>query len=225
MAGAGVPGFDGLTKSLLAINTNQLWRIVIDFEKLKAIYRFSRNLTFSDAQSLLQAAKERSFAPSDHLIREGEIRKDIFFIRRGLVRSFRINSKGDEITTLLRWEHQVVASPDIILFDQPSQAYFEALEPTEVFSLNYDVLQSIVSKNPKLEANRKFVFQEMLKQTLQRIDSFVLLSPEERYIEFVRSNPDIVNRVPNKYIANILGITPVSLSRIRKRIASRQGKK
>jgi CRP-like cAMP-binding protein len=195
---------------------------MIDFEKIKAIYKFGRNISLSDVQSLLQAAKKRSFFPTEYLIREGEIRKDVFFIRSGLVRGFRINQKGDEITTLLRWENQVVASPDIILFDQPSQSYFEALEPTEVFSLDYDVLQSIVSKNPKLEANRKFVLQEMLKQTLRRIDSFVLLSPEERYVEFVRSNPDIVNRAPNKYIANILGITPVSLSRIRKRIASKK---
>lgn len=198
---------------------------MIDFEKIRAIYKFGQDITFSDLLSLFQAARIQSFSPKEYLIKEGQIKKDIFFIQQGLVRSFKVNEKGDEITTLLRWENQVVASPDIILFDQPSQAYFEALESTEVFCLNYEVLESILSQNPKLEANRKFVLQEMLKQALQRIDSFVMLSPEERYLAFVRSNPEIVNRVPDKYIANVLGITPVSLSRIRKRIASKKGKK
>lgn len=217
MAGTGVSGFGGLINSTL--------RIVIDFEKIRAIYKFGQDITFSDLLSLFQAARIQSFSPKEYLIKEGQIKKDIFFIQQGLVRSFKVNEKGDEITTLLRWENQVVASPDIILFDQPSQAYFEALESTEVFCLNYEVLESILSQNPKLEANRKFVLQEMLKQALQRIDSFVMLSPEERYLAFVRSNPEIVNRVPDKYIANVLGITPVSLSRIRKRIASKKGKK
>jgi hypothetical protein len=59
-----------------------------------------------------------------------------------------------------------------------------------------------------------------LKQTFGRIDSFVLLSPEERYKKYIKDFPGIVNRAPDKHIANVLGITPVSLSRIRKRIAS-----
>jgi CRP-like cAMP-binding protein len=87
--------------------------------------------------------------------------------------------------------------------------------------LDYDVLQDIVSANPKLDANRKYVLQQMLKEALGRIDTFVLMSPEERYLAYVDQNPEIVNRVPDKYIANVLGITPVSLSRIRKRVAKK----
>jgi hypothetical protein len=52
-----------------------------------------------------------------------------------------------------------------------------------------------------------------------------LLSPEERYIKFVRDKPDIINRVPGKYLATLLGITPISLSRIRRRMAGAAGKR
>jgi CRP-like cAMP-binding protein len=191
---------------------------MIDFEKIKTVYKLGRNLTISDVQVLLQSAKTKSFLSGEYLIQEGEIKKDVFVIRKGLVRVFKINDKGDEITTMIRWENQLVASPDILLF------YYKTLEPTDVFYMDFDVLQTIVARNPKLEANRKFIFQSLLKDALQRIDSFVLLTPEERYINYVKSNPDILNRVPDKYIANILGITPVSLSRIRKRIASKKDK-
>jgi len=195
---------------------------MFDFEKIKKIYRLGRNLSFADVQILFQAAKAKSFLPGEHIIAEGGMKKEIFLIQKGLVRAFTINDKGDEITTLIRRENQIVASPDIILFDQPSKFFYETLEPTEVLSIDYELLQSIISENPKLEANRKHFLHKILKEVLKRMDSFVLRSPEERYIDFVRENPNIVNRVPNKYIANVLGITPVSLSRIRKRIASKK---
>ena len=83
------------------------------------------------------------------------------------------------------------------------------------------MLQQLIDSNPKLEANRKFFLHNILKDLLKRVDSFVLLSPEERYLEFIKTHPDITNRIPNKHIANILGITPVSLSRIRKRIVTK----
>jgi hypothetical protein len=57
---------------------------------------------------------------------------------------------------------------------------------------------------------------------MEKVADFLLLSAEERYLKLVNEKPDIVNRVPNKYIATMLGITPVSLSRIRKRVATRR---
>lgn len=195
---------------------------MVDLEKLRMLYNFGRNLSLTDIQVLLQQATMKSYAPGEYLIKVGQLNKEVFLIRQGLVRAFRINDKGDEITTMLRWEYQPFASTHLILFNEPAQQYFEALERTTVFSMDYDELQSILTNNPKLEANRKYFFQSVLKQALQRIDSFVMLSPEERYLDFIRSSPDIANRVPDKYIAHLLGITPVSLSRIRKRIATKK---
>jgi CRP-like cAMP-binding protein len=197
---------------------------MIDFEKINKLYTLGKQLTLSDVQVLFKSAKTKSYASGEHLIVEGETKRNVFLIRKGLVRAYKINEKGDEITTLIRWENKIVASPNIILFNEPSQLYFETLEPTEVFYIDYDVLQTIISSNPKLESNRKFILQNVLKETLQRIDSFILLTPEERYLDFRKQYPDIVNRVPNKFIANILGITPVSLSRIRKRIVTKKDK-
>lgn len=195
---------------------------MIDLDKLKLLYNLSKNLTFADAQELLKSAKSRSFAAGELLIREGQTIKEVFFIRKGLVRGFRINDRGEEITTMLRWELQPLASPNLILFNEPSQQNFEALEPTDVFYMDFDTMEAIISRNPKLEANRKYFLQNILKEALERIDSFILLSPEDRYLDFIRTKPDIVDRVPGKYIATLLGITPVSLSRIRKRIASKK---
>ncbi|MEL6255034.1 MAG: Crp/Fnr family transcriptional regulator, partial [Bacteroidota bacterium] len=168
------------------------------------------------------SAKKKTYAADEYMIQAGEYKRNIYLIRKGLIRVFQISEKGEEITTNLRWENQIIADINCILFNEGSAAYFQALEETEVLYLDYDLLQKIISENPKLEANRKYLFQKILKRALDRIETFVLLNPEERYLNFVKSNPDIVNRVHNKYIAHTLGITPVSLSRIRARIASRK---
>lgn len=194
---------------------------MVDLNRLKQIYKFGKELSLKDIQVLLKAAKNGSFSKKELLINEGSERNDVFYIKSGLVRCFNINDKGEEITLKLILEHQVVANVDLILFSQASRYFFEALENTEVFFIDYDVLQDLVARNPKLEANRKYVLQRLLKESMERVESFVLLTPEERYQRFVKDYPGITNRVQDKYIANVLGITPVSLSRIRKRIASK----
>ncbi len=195
---------------------------MFNFDKLKQVYNIGAGLKFADIKVLLRSAKTVKFQPSEYLIEEGSNRSDVFYIKKGMIRTFAINDKGDEITTSLIWENQFLSNPDVVLFNRPSRFYFQALEETEVFTMEYNLLQEIVERNPKLERNRKFILQRMLKQSVERIESFTLYSPEERYIRYVEKNPEIVNRVPSKYIATVLGITPVSLSRIRKRIASKK---
>lgn len=196
--------------------------MMLDFNKIKTIYNLSHEIGLEDVMKIFKMADLRSYEPKEYLITEGSYKREIFYIWKGLVRKFVVNNKGDEITTLLRLEHQIVASQDIILFDQPSKSYCEAIEPTKAFVIDYDRMEAFLEENPKLESNRKHILRTLLRQVLQRVDSFVLLSPEERYLAFIANNPDIMNRAPNKYIANVLGITPVPLSRIRKRIASKK---
>lgn len=197
---------------------------MIDFDKIKMIYKLGQKLTLSDVQVLIKSSKTKSYTSGEPLIlnKERNTNRNVFFIRKGLVRAYKINAKGDEITTAVLWENKIIADSNVILFNEPSQLYFETLEPTNVFYIDYDILQTIISNNPKLESNRKFVLHKILKEAFHRIESFILLNPEERYIAFIKEQPNIANRVQDKFIAQVLGITPVSLSRIRKRIVTKE---
>ncbi|TAF63181.1 MAG: Crp/Fnr family transcriptional regulator [Cytophagales bacterium] len=192
---------------------------MLDVEFLKTIYRINNDLSLLDLQTLLGKSKTSFFNPHEYIIEEGCAKRELFFIVSGLVRSFKLKDTGEEITTSIIWENQFMGSHDTALFYQPSQFYFEALEPTQVLHIDFELLENILNLNPKLQHGRKAVANEIMRQIFRRLNSFILLSPEERYCEFIKENPLIVNRVPNKYIANLLGITPVSLSRIRKRIS------
>uniref|UniRef100_UPI00404A0388 hypothetical protein n=1 Tax=Flavobacterium sp. TaxID=239 RepID=UPI00404A0388 len=96
------------------------------------------------------------------------------------------------------------------------------MENCSFFSLDFQVLDQMISKNSKLESNRKFFLRKIIFEVKERLETFVLMNPEERYIKFIKDFPDLSKRAPENYIANVLGITPVSLSRIRQRISKKK---
>jgi len=195
---------------------------MVDINKLRQIYKFGKELSIEDAGILIKSAKSKSFKKKEIIIEEGALKTDVYFLRSGLVRAYCINDKGDEITFGLISEHQILTNIDIILFDQPSRFYYECIEDTKTFSIDFDKVQNIIERNPKLERNRKFFARNAMKKMLQRLETFVLMNAEERYEDFIKNNPTLSNRVPDKYLANVLGITAVSLSRIRARIVHKK---
>ncbi len=195
---------------------------MVDLEKLRQIYKFGKELSLEDAGIIMKSAKTQTFKKKEIIIQEGSLKTELFFVRSGLVRAYCINNKGDEITFGIIAENQILTNIDVILFDQPSRYYYECLEDTKTLSIDFEKVQNIIESNPKLERNRKYFARNAMKKMLQRLESFVLLNAEERYEDFIKKNPTLSNRVPDKYIAHVLGITPVSLSRIRARIVTKK---
>jgi CRP-like cAMP-binding protein len=155
-------------------------------------------------------------------IRKGDSSRRLAFIERGIMRSYIIKDNGDESTLFLRWEGQFIASHDTIIHRQPSRFIYRALEPVKLLEIDYDVLEEVLKTHPEYEPLRNFFLMRMLAESLKSMEAFVTQSPEERYRDLLTKGFDIVNRVPGKYIASMLGITPVSLSRIRRRMFTKE---
>lgn len=173
--------------------------------------------------ALLRNVSIRTIEKGEIFIKERSTKKEVFFIRKGLVRCFYINDNVDEITFQLFPENNIVINIQAILFDEPSKFSYQALERTKVYKIDYDSFIATVSKDPELlEINRRYVGRRAMKRMYRRVESLLLLSPEERYKKYIEEYPNVINRAPDKYIANVLGITPVSLSRIRKRMAAKK---
>lgn len=173
--------------------------------------------------AVLRNVRMKSFDKGEILIRVGSAKNDVFFIRKGLVRSYVVEKEANEITFQIYAEHQVFTNAHTVLFGEPSKFYYQALEHTKVYTIEYNAFLKLTSQNSELlELNRSYFGKKIIEQAFQRIESFVFLSPEERYQKFVKDNPKLIHRVPDKYIANVLGITPVSLSRIRNRISKKK---
>jgi CRP-like cAMP-binding protein len=172
---------------------------------------------------LLKNLSSKTFEKGEIVIHKGDKVTNVFYIRKGLIRSYLINDKGEEVTFQLFAENQLFGNVHALLFNEPSKFTFETMEKTKMYFTDVKTFQELTSSNSDfLKTDKGFFGRQILKQAFQRIDSFVFLSPEKRYQQYLKDYPHIVNRVPDKYIANVLGITPVSLSRIRNRISKKK---
>lgn len=189
-------------------------------EEIKFYTNLFEEFSLVDLKDLFNISRIVKLQAGTFYIEKGSNTKKLGLITEGLIRAYTIKENGDDVTVLLRWENQFIASHDSIIRKEPSRIIYQALEYTTLFEFDYEKAEALIDKNPKLSNFRNIVILKIVAEALDRADSLVLLSPEERYLDLIRKNPDIINRVPGKYISTYLGITPVSLSRIRKRIIS-----
>jgi CRP-like cAMP-binding protein len=171
---------------------------------------------------LLQFATSKVIAASEIYIPEGKIFKKIFYIKKGLLRIFFVTESGEEKTFFFRWEGQIAAIPECIFDNQPTRQTWQALEDCELMEIDFDIVEKLSENNISLIKIRLGFAEKMFLEALKRVESFVLDKPEERYQKLIIQNPEIVKRVADKHIASFIGVTPVSLSRIRKRLASQK---
>ena len=171
---------------------------------------------------LLQFATSKVIAASEIYIPEGKIFKKIFYIKKGLLRIFFVTESGEEKTFFFRWEGQIAAIPECIFDNQPTRQTWQALEDCELMEIDFDIVEKLSENNISLFKIRLGFAEKMFLDALKRVESFVLDKPEERYQKLIIQKPEIIKRVADKHIASFIGVTPVSLSRIRKRLASQK---
>ena len=150
------------------------------------------------------------------LLREGEIAKHIYFIKKGCLRLW-FNKDGKDVTLQFFFEDQAVASIESLVSNQPGMFTLESVEPSTILSISKENLEHLTEVYPELkEGFQNIMFQRFRNYTklfLSRIKD----SPKERYDDLIKNHPEIVNRVPQRHVASYLGVTPISLSRIKKR--------
>jgi len=140
--------------------------------------------------------------------------RTIYFINRGLARIYYFKDDID-ITESFAFENQIIARVESLFSGKPSRKGIQMLEPSEVVAIYATSLFSLYDAFPDIERLFRKIFEAGYVDTVNRIESLQFHSAEERYRDLLETSPDILKRVPLKLIASYLGITPVSLSRIR----------
>ncbi|MEX0812359.1 MAG: Crp/Fnr family transcriptional regulator [Chitinophagales bacterium] len=182
---------------------------------------FSRKFDFlspEDIGLIMQHVHIEQLKKGDFFIRAGEMSRNIALVQEGLLRCFYIKENGEEVNAFFRWEGTVIGAYECIIKETVSSQYIQAIEDCILMSMDFSKLEKLYDENRNLERAGKMLLQNTLSEALQKIASFITDSPETRYIKLLEEYPDLNQRIPNKYIASFLGITPVSLSRIRSRI-------
>ncbi len=190
-------------------------------------FRFKTYLTSnigelkSLTKELLSHCNRQVIKKRDFLLREGEKSSKSYFVEDGLLRQFSVDSKGKEHILQFAPENWFVANRESEYLNKTSSYFIEAIENSTVFVIETDLIKKISQKNPRFIEFNTTLLHKHIARMQKRVTQLQSCSALERYLDFIKTYPDVLLRVPQIYVASYLGISPESLSRVRKDLANK----
>lgn len=189
----------------------------------KAFLMSNFDVEESKLDAMISKCTVRNVEKDEFLLREGEFLKCTFFVEKGLLKQYSIDEKGKEHILYFAAENWFVTDRESIFFNQASKFYIQALENTQVVVIDDGFIQLLSLKVPGFANFNTRMLHNHIRHLQGRINLLLSADAEDRYLKFVAMYPDILARVPQTMIASYLGITPESLSRVRKNITLNKG--
>jgi len=189
-------------------------------EQAKALGILQESFSFlqpNEIQQFFNICKLIKVKNKTVLIKGGDLNAKSFFILEGLIRGYFTNEKGIEKNIFLRPEHTLTGDPSSLFHNLPAKYTFEAVGDCVLLEINLKDLGTLIETYPRF--NRVYIssLQEVVSTLIFRVESLIDKMPEKRYEQLIETHPQFFQKAYNKHIANYLGITSVSLSRIIKR--------
>jgi CRP-like cAMP-binding protein len=178
--------------------------------KIKSIHP----ITARSEQALLSVSKEVTFSKGQNIQEIGHTCKTIYFVKKGVVRIYYFKEDID-ITESFEFEDAFVARAESLFTGKPSRKAIQALEDSVLIAIESKKLFDLFDDQPDLERLFRKIIETSYVNTVNRIEGLQFNTAEERYRALLKDSPDVLKRIPLKYVASYLGITQVSLSRIR----------
>lgn len=162
----------------------------------------------------------RSVKKNNRFASHEKVCNEVGFILKGSFRFFFVKD-GIEISNYFCFQNEFISSYRSFLKREPSLINIEAMEDSQILYFSHSSIQELLTDDRivlKMERFGRMIAEYLICCYEERVVSFVTQTPEERYRLLLQNGDDLLQRIPQHYLANYLGITPVSLSRIRKRI-------
>ena len=171
-------------------------------------------LTEEDFQTLASKLHPVSFDKKTKLVDIGEIATNIYFVLEGITRRYFYRGKQEVITHLVK-ENGIMGSVISFLTGEPSRYVLETIEPVKALAISKADLEELFLSDKKWEKfGRKIITSFFLQIEYHNLDN-IRFSTKERFVNFMKQNPDLVLRVPQKYLASYLEIQPETFSRLK----------
>ncbi|RFS16725.1 Crp/Fnr family transcriptional regulator [Emticicia sp. C21] len=173
----------------------------------------------SEEAKVLELLKPIKIVKGEYYIREGQVPKKFAFIEKGLFRYLYINNKGTEFTKNFILENNFISAYSAMISQQPSRMFIEALEDSYVYDISYNDWLELKKGHQCWNQFLVVILEKAFSTKEIRERDLLLLEAQERYDIFKKEFPTLENRIKQHLIASYLGISPISLSRIRNKLA------
>lgn len=178
-------------------------------------------LTPEEETQLKTYLKPKKLRKKQYLLQEGDVCKSIAFIEKGALRAYSVDDNGNEHIIQFGLEGWIISDLYSFLSGEPATYNIDAIEDSELVLINKSEHEELLQKMPKYETFTRLNVTGAYLAMQRRLTSIISSSVEERYSGFIALYPHIVQRVPQHMIASYMGLTPETLSRIRRRISSK----
>ena len=188
------------------------------FDPKIALKEYFPFLSDDELELLLSICEYKDYPVKSIIMKSGVISKKAFLILEGSVRGYMLNESGHEKNILLRSRGIFVADADAVFGHQPLKMNLETLDQTKILLFSIPEFEALANKKEGLGQLYINSLKEAILRLTYRVHSLITMTAEERYLDLLDKNPQFLKDAYDKYVANYLGITPVSFSRIKKRL-------
>ncbi len=189
---------------------------------LKDLYGKFQFLGLAEVAALIKIGRIRHISAGELLVKTGEWDFNGYVVIKGLLRTYIETVEGEEKTVLFASEGMNLTSSATFLHGKPATETIMAIEDSILAVHDIREFEKLCHDYPKLIKLQNVVLKASMAEAIERVEYYTSMNPEERYAHFRNKYPDLLNRVPQIYLASYLGVHPVSLSRIRTRLATAQ---
>lgn len=179
-------------------------------------------LTEEESNYFTSLLKYKEFSRKDFLLKEGEQAKCINYIHSGALKAYYLDRESNENIIMLAIDDWWVTDMFSYLMNKPAMLYINAIEDSAIFQLQKNDFDKLFVKVPKFERFFRILMQNAYIREQLRVIQNLSLPAEERYINFLKKYPHLIQRVSQKQIASYLGVSPEFLSALRNRISKKK---
>jgi CRP-like cAMP-binding protein len=185
--------------------------------------KLNEKLTFTqEEQELIKTyLTPKKIRKKQYLLQEGDVCKIIAFVEKGSLRAYSIGEKGAEHIIQFALEGWTISDLYSFMTGEPATYNIDALEDSELVLISRSAQEELLKKLPKYDSYMRIQLTGAYLAMQKRLTSIISLSLEERYSNFTSTYPNIVQRVPQHMIASYMGLTPETLSRVRKKMTGK----